>query len=155
MTQKKTKQQLEDEKEYVRLLEQIFGGKIKLRPQKPMRPRPITSQERAWLIRGLNSLRTGEYVGCHAIDLDTWRHPPLGPPVDPQPYLDQLDKLVVIQKCNCGGKPCHTVYFQESQWSEMRTLVMHCTDDGRWLNICVNHTTQELVKLEIIGGGEW
>lgn len=115
-----------------------------------MRPRPITSQERAWLIRGLNSLRTGEYVGCHAVDLDTGRKPPLGPSIDPQPYLDQLDKLVVIDKCDCGSKNCHAVSFQQSRQGEILTLVKHSTDEGRWLIISVNCTTKELASLELI-----
>jgi hypothetical protein len=134
-----------------RVLEQTSGSRLRVRPAKPMRPRPITAQERAWLIRGLNSLATGEYVGTGVIDLDTGTPPPPGPPVDPQPYLDQLDNLVVVKKCNCGQKSCHTVDFRQSKKARHCGLVMTQTDDGRFLIISVNELTNELADLEIIG----
>ena len=149
MTQKKTKERLESKKECKRLIEQVFGRKIKHRPDRKMSPRPITAQERKWLVRGLNSLASGEYVGCHSIDLATGTKPPPAPPTDPQPYLDQLDHLVVVHKCNCGGKNCHTVCFRDVPKGKPRTLVMHNTDDCRWLIITVDNETQELAALEI------
>lgn len=149
MSRKKTNKQLAGSLEEQRLSE-IFGQRLSLRHKKRMRPRPITTHERVWLIRGLNLLRTGEYVGCHAVDLETGKPPTPGPPVDPQPYLDQLDQLTVIHQCACGQKNCHTVSFQQSQHGAVRPLVMHGTGDGRWLIICVNHTTKELAQLEII-----
>ena len=152
MTQKKTKERLESDAAARQLLFKVFGERgrcPKPRPEKKMRPRPITAQERKWLIRGLNALPTGEYVGCHSINLATGSHPPPGPPINPQPYLDQLDKLVVVSKCNCGGKNCHTVTFRDVPKGKPRTLVMHNTDDGRWLIITVAKDTQELAGLEI------
>ena len=134
------------------VIDHIFspGKRIWLRDSS-IRPRKITPKERAWLIRGLNSLTTGEYVGSHAIDLDTWQKPPLGDPMDPRPYLDQVDNLIVIKKCKCGGKRCHTVTFRQSGEGESVALVEHSTTDNRWLIICVNEKTRELSELEIIG----
>jgi len=150
VTQKQTKKQLNSAKGCERLLRQVFGRKIKWRPRKKMRPRPVTTKERAWLVRGLESLRTGEYVGCHSINLATGKPPPPGPPRDPQPYLDQLDKLIVVSRCNCGLKNCHTVAFQGFQKGKIRTLVMHNTKDGRWLIITAHEDTNELTELEVI-----
>jgi hypothetical protein len=115
-----------------------------------IRPRKITTRERAWLIRGLNSLRTGAYVGTHAINLDLGTNPPPGPPVDPQPYLDQIDKLIVVKKCRCGQKNCYTVTFRQSHLGRSVGLVMHYTEDDRRLIICVNNKSRELSELEII-----
>ena len=112
--------------------------------------RKITSEERAWLIHGLSSLRTGEYVGCHAVDIATGTKPSPGAPIDPQPYLDQLDTLVVTKKCNCGQKNCHTVSFRRQGNSQSVALVEHQTDDGRLLIICVDEATRELSELEIV-----
>ena len=146
VTQKQTKKQLE----FTKQCEHLFGRRIKRRPEKKMRPRPVTTKERAWLVRGLESLRTGEYVGCHSINLATGTPPPPGPPIDPQPYLDQLDKLVVVRRCNCGLKNCHTVAFQGFQKGKIRTLVKHNTKDGRWLIITAHEDTNELTELEVI-----
>ena len=122
-------------------------------PNNSIRPRKITPQERAWLIHGLESLRTGEYA-THSIDLDTGKNPPPTLPIDPQPYLDQIDKLVVVNECRCGVKTCHTVKFRQSAEvnpRNIRTLVWTLTDDCRTLIVSVNVSTNELVDLEIIG----
>jgi hypothetical protein len=128
----------------------VFTGKRTWLPGSTIRPRKITAKERAWLIRGLHSLSTGEYVGCHAVDLDTGTHPLPGKPVDPRPYLAQLDTLVVIKKCGCGQKTCHTVTFRQSKSCPPSNLVFSKTDDGRLLIIDVNRETGELSGLEII-----
>ena len=132
------------------VIDHLFTGKRIWLRDGSIRPRKITPKERAWLIRGLNSLATGEYVGCHAVDLSTWQKPQPGPPIDPQPYLDQLDKLVVVEKCKCGQRKCHTVTFRQSKAGRSVGLVKHKAEDGRWLIICVNMKTRELSELELI-----
>jgi hypothetical protein len=99
----------------------------------------------------LNTLRSGEYVGTCSIDVDTGTTPPPGPPIDPQPYLDQLDNLVVVKRCKCGQKSCHTIDFRQSKKARHVGLVLTETDDGRLLIICVNKETGELADLEVIG----
>ena len=116
----------------------------------PLRPRKITAEEKAWLIRGLRSLKTGEYAGCHAIDLGTGKNPPLGKPIDPRPFLDQLDSLIAVAECSCGQRNCHTVTFRQSTTAPRRTIVYSKTDDGRSLIIDKNSATGELAGLEII-----
>lgn len=119
-------------------------------PNSQIRPRKITTKQRAWLIRGLHSLSTGEYVGCHAVDVATGTHSLPGKPVDPKPYLAQLDKLVVVAKCGCGQKTCHTVTFRQSKAHRHSNLVFTKTGDGRSLIIDVNCETGELAGLEIV-----
>ena len=150
MNPKKSTTPSQSAKKGTRLLEKLFEKKIAKCPQNKLQPRPLTVQERSWLIRGLESLRTGEYVGYHAVNLATGKKPSLGPPINPQPYLDQLDDLVVIEKCNCGQKNCQTVKFRRVNPKKIETLVMHNTEDGRWLVITAHKDTHKLAELEVI-----
>lgn len=135
-----------------RLLAQIFGEKNppKRKPAKRMRPRPITDQERAWLARGLESLRATQDLDRFVIEPKTQRKLLPGESLDPQPYLRQLDQLRVIKKCNCGQKNCHTVTFEGYQRHHSHLLVHHKIDDGRRMMIMIHEDTHALVELEII-----
>lgn len=171
MTRKKTKAELEVDRECERIFDCISGVKFK----RLMRPRPITAQERAWLVRGLRILATGQYVGCHVLNLTTRSYPPPGPPIDPRPYLDQLDRLRVVSRCRCGQNNCHKVGFEQSAKAVTRAgrvrgedrrdatkqtksrglaaLVHYHTGDGRYLIITVDPDTKELAELVINLGG--
>ncbi len=113
--------------------------------------RPLTDQERAWLIRGLNSLATGEYAdGGRWIEKKTGEVKPLDPPQDPSSWLDQVDSLRVIGQCNCGEPNCHTVQFQDFEGSQVVAIVTYHTEDGRLLNVLINERTGRIAELEII-----
>jgi hypothetical protein len=113
--------------------------------------RPITEQEREWLVQGLQSLATGEYSGGgNWIDCETGKVLPKDEPIDPKPYLDQLDALRVMAQCDCGDPNCHTVHFQGFSPGNSVALVEFHTEDDRMLIILVDRDTDKLAELEII-----
>lgn len=118
----------------------------------PGLPRPLTERERAWLVQALFLLPTGEYMGGGRwVDEETGEVAPLDPPVDPAPYLAQLDGLVVVERCGCGNHACETVTFRGYRPGHAVALVHTETDDGRVLIVYVDEETDELVELEVVG----
>jgi len=113
--------------------------------------RELTKQERDWLIIGLSSLKTGEYFGGGQwIDTETGKTKPLDEPIDPNYWLDQVDILRVVSKCNCGESNCHTVQFQNFEPKKSIALVCDSTDDGRMLIIHIHEDTGLIAELELI-----
>jgi hypothetical protein len=116
-----------------------------------MLDRPLTTQEKDWLIRGLHTLGTGEYFGGgNWIDLQTKEKLPLDEPVDPSFLLDQIDNLRVIGQCECGEANCHTVQFQHYQRGRSVAIVCYHTEDKRQLIIHINEDSGLLAELEVI-----
>ena len=113
--------------------------------------RALTEQEKTWLLRGLNTLATGEYSGGgNWIDAKTNELLPLAPPVNPQPLIDQMAELQVIEQCNCGEPSCHTIRFQHFERRKSKKIVFYHTEDKRLLLIFVNRDSGLLAELEII-----
>lgn len=113
--------------------------------------RKLIKQERDWLISGLNSLKTGEYFGGGRwIDTETGETKQLDEPIDPKYWLDKIDNLRVISKCNCGESNCHTVQFQNFEPKKVVALVCDSTDDGRMLIIHIHEDSGLIAELEII-----
>lgn len=114
-------------------------------------PRPLTTKEKAWLHRALSLLPAGEYlVGGQWEDVETGEVKPLDPPIDPGPYLAQIDSLVVVSKCKCGNPGCHTVDFQHFRSGKSVALVHTHTEDGRELIVFEDEETNFLTQLEVI-----
>lgn len=117
----------------------------------PEYPRPLTEEEKGWLRQALALLPTGEYMGG-----GRWHDPILGgtmppdPPIDPEPYLAQIDDLVVTSRCDCGDPGCHTVQFQHFREGRSVALVHTTTGDGRQLIVFVDADTGMLSELEVI-----
>jgi hypothetical protein len=75
---------------------------------------------------------------------------PLDPPVDPAPYLAQVDELVVVDQCKCGQPGCRTVSFQHYRPGRAVALVHTETEDGRVLIVGVDEETDGLAELEVV-----
>jgi hypothetical protein len=86
--------------------------------------RPLTQQERDWLVQGLQALS------------------------DPAAYLAQVAQLRVVQQCDCNQPDCHTINFQSFKGRKVQNIYGACSDDGRMLNI--DSHTGELLGLEVI-----
>ena len=113
--------------------------------------RELTEQEKKWLIRGLETLKTGEYFGGGRwVDLDTNETKKLDEPVDAEFFLQQIDELQVVDKCLCGDATCHTVKFQNFKRGKSVAIVCSSTEDKRMLIIHINEDTGHLAELEII-----
>ena len=113
--------------------------------------RPLTLQERAWLVEGLQTLAAGEHFGGGQwTDAETNTVKPRDEPVDPAPYLAQVDSLRVVGRCECGEINCHTIRFQDYGLGEHSALVMSRTDDGRLLIISISEATERIVELEVV-----
>ncbi len=113
--------------------------------------RELTKQERDWLVRGLNSLKTGEYSGGNRwIDTETGKIKPLEETIDPKFWLEQIDNLRVVGKCRFGKIKCHTVQFQHFEKEKVEAIVSYYTDDSRMLNIHIHVDSGLLAELEII-----
>lgn len=71
------------------------------------------------------------------MDEKTGEFMPLDPTVDPAPYLEQVDGLVVIGGCTCGQPGCKTVFLEGYRLGQARALVHTETDDGRvFIRLC-------------------
>lgn len=115
-------------------------------------PRPLTDQEKAWLRQALSLLPTGEYLGGGRWrDVKTGETKPLDPPVDPEPYLAQIEELVVVDRCRCGNLKCHTVDFQHYRPGRSVALVHTNTEDGRELIVFEDEETGKLTQMEVVG----
>lgn len=113
--------------------------------------RPITEQEKNWLIRGLKTLETGEYFGGgNWIDTETNEKKPFDEPVSSNFLLNQIDNLRVIDKCDCGETNCHTIKFQHFESGKSVAVVCYHTEDERMLIIHINEDIKMLSELEII-----
>ena len=113
--------------------------------------RKITEQEKKWLIRGLNTLKTGRHLGGGLwVDIKTGKTLPLDKPIDPNPFLDQIDDLRIVYKCKCGNENCHTVHFQNYRRGRSDAIVNYHTKDERLLIIFADQETGKLSELEII-----
>ncbi|SMB96919.1 hypothetical protein SAMN00808754_1708 [Thermanaeromonas toyohensis ToBE] len=114
-------------------------------------PRPLTEEEREWLRQALSLLSTGEYLGGGRwVDAETGQVLPLDPPIDPEPYLAQIERLQVVDMCRCGDPGCHTVRFQHYRPGKSVALVHTNTLDGRQLIVFVDEETELLTELEVI-----
>lgn len=117
----------------------------------PEYPRPLTEQEKDWLRQALALLPTGEHMGGGC-----WHDPILGgallpdSPIHPEPYLAQIDNLVVTSRCECGDPGCHTVHFQHYRKGKSVALVHTTTGDGRQLIVFIDGETRMLSELEVI-----
>ncbi|MBA3601955.1 MAG: hypothetical protein H0W45_12135 [Acidobacteria bacterium] len=61
--------------------------------------RELTEQEKNWLIRRLETLKTGKYFGGgNWVDLDTNETKELDEPFDAEFFLEQIDELRVVDK---------------------------------------------------------
>lgn len=106
--------------------------------------RKLTVQEKKWLIRGLNSLKTGEYFGGGRwVDMETGETLPPDEPIDPQPFLEQINNLRVIYKCKCGDKNCHTIHFQHFRKGKSVAIVNYYTEDDRMLIIFIDEESRQ------------
>lgn len=113
--------------------------------------RSLTEQEKNWLIRGLETLKTGEYFGGgNWVDLETNKTKELDEPLDPEFFLAQIDELRVVGKCHCGDATCHTVEFQNFEIGKSVAIVCSSTEDRRMMIIHINEDTGPLAELEII-----
>lgn len=112
-------------------------------------PRPLTDQEKEWLRRALALLPTGKHLGGGRWRDEAGRLKPLDPPVDPAPYLAQIETLEVVDRCHCGDPDCHTVYFRGWKPGGGLALVHTSAEDGRELIVFVDEADR-LVELEII-----
>ncbi len=113
--------------------------------------RKLSEQEKLWLICGLNTLKTGEYFGGGKwVDVATNETKELDEPIDAQFFLEQIDGLRVVRKCNCGDATCHTVMFQNFETGKSVAIVCGNTEDKRMLIIHINKDTGLLAELEII-----
>ena len=113
--------------------------------------REITKQERDWLIKGLNTLETGQYFGGGRwIDTKSGETKPIDEPVDPKYWFNQIDNLRVVGKCDCGESNCHTVKFQNFESGKVVALVCDSTYDGRMLIIHIHEDSGLIAELEII-----
>jgi hypothetical protein len=113
--------------------------------------RPLTNQERNWLIRGLKTLETGEYFGGdNWIDTETNKRKSLDQPIDPLFHLQEVESLYVVGQCNCGERNCHTIQFQNYEKGKSAAIVCYHTEDKRMLIIHINESTGKLAELEII-----
>ncbi|MBC7343521.1 MAG: hypothetical protein H5U02_13935 [Clostridia bacterium] len=65
---------------------------------------------------------------------------PPGPPIDPEPYLAQIDGLMVTSQCSCGDPRCHTVKFRHYRQGKGKSvaLVHTTTEDGRQLIVFID-----------------
>lgn len=97
---------------------------------RPIDPRPITAQERAWLLRGIAKLDDQDEI---------------------EAYTEGISGLVVEAKCDCGDPACHSVEFTRGE-PETRTIGIACTTsgDGRTLIVHADERSGELVELELI-----
>ncbi len=113
--------------------------------------RELTEQERGWLIRGLNSLETGEYFGGNRwVDTQTGEIKNIDEPIDPKFWLDQIDDLRVVGKCSCGKQSCHTVQFQNFEKGKVEAIVSYYTEDKRILNILIHEESGLIAELEVV-----
>jgi hypothetical protein len=113
--------------------------------------RALTEQEKGWLLRGLNTLGTGEYFGGgNWIDMETNERLPLSEPVNPQHLIEQIDNLSVVGECGCGEPNCHTVQFQNYERGKSEAIVCYHTEDKRMLIIHVHADSGLLAELEIV-----
>jgi hypothetical protein len=113
--------------------------------------RKLTEQEIIWLRQGLATLRTGEYLGGGSwIEIETDETKPLDKPIDNKFFLNQIENLQVVSKCECGESNCHTVKFQNFEKGKSAAIVSSSTDDKRMLLIFINEDTGKLAELEII-----
>jgi hypothetical protein len=113
--------------------------------------RPLTKQEKDWLLRGLKTLETGEFFGGgNWIDVENKRRKKLDKPVNANFLLEQIDELQVTEKCNCGEPNCHTVKFQNFEIGKSVAVVCYHTEDKRMLIIHINENNGKLAELEII-----
>jgi hypothetical protein len=97
-----------------------------------MYPRPLTEQEKTWLIKGLQD----EFKDDPSFNIDF--------------YMKQLDGLKVYYKCDCGDPNCYTIGFIPPSEKHLDyCFVDQATDDGRSLLI---HETEDrrISMLEII-----
>lgn len=114
-------------------------------------PRLLTKQEREWLCLAISLLPTGEYLGGGRWkDVKTGETKPLDPPIDPEPYLAQIENLMVVARCGCGDPNCHTVDFQHYRPGRSVALAHTNTDDGRELIVFEDEETGHLTQLEVI-----
>lgn len=113
--------------------------------------RALTEQEKKWLLRGLNTLGTGEYFGGGKwVDMETNERLPLDELVDPQHLINQVANLRVVGECGCGEPRCHTVQFQHYERGKSAAVVCYQTEGKRMLIIHVNEDSGRLAELEII-----
>lgn len=115
--------------------------------------RPLTPQERNWLVTALSTLPTGRYAGGGCwVDCETNQVKPLAEPIDSSPYLAQLDGLLVVGRCGCGQSNCHTVYFADFEPGTVVTPVIAITRTGELLTVGVDRVTGQLTELEVLEG---
>lgn len=111
----------------------------------------LTQQEKDWLLRGLQTLETGQYFGGgNWIDTQTNERVRLAKPVDPAFLLSQIGDLQVVSQCDCGEANCHTVQFQHYQKGKSAAIVCYHTEDNRLLIIHLNRDRGLLAELEVI-----
>lgn len=106
-----------------------------------MEPRPLTEQEKEWIKKCLSTLpKKKVFISKDGIFL---------PPTNPKPYLEQIDSLIVIDKCSCGDPNCHSIKFQHFQEKGSYAIAITSLEDGRF---AILYTNEEgfLSELEVI-----
>jgi hypothetical protein len=112
--------------------------------------RPLTDQERHGLIRGLETPRTGEYMGGGRwLDPVTGGIKDLDEPVDPGPLLEQVDGPRVVIECARGEPTRATISFQDLPPGRCATIIHFRTEDQLPLILDVDRDTGLLGSLEI------
>lgn len=86
------------------------------------------------------------------MDVESGEVLPLDDPIDPLPYLTQIQELRVVSKCGCGDPNCHTIRFQNFGPGPRTSvaIVTYHTEDDRMLIIFEDEETGMLSELEII-----
>jgi hypothetical protein len=109
-------------------------------------PRPIAGFEKDYIIKGIESL--GNNGSPIPVELEDGKAGIFW--LDNDEFINQLDSLIIIGKCQCGDPECHTVQFQHYRAGYSIKLVEMILEDGRIMRIFINRELGLVSGLEII-----
>jgi hypothetical protein len=106
-------------------------------------PRPITQEEKEFLIRALGMLSSDEPIPVNDASgkAVNW--------VQKDDLVFQIDTLVVIGRCQCGDPDCHTIQFQYHRSGFSEKILEMVLEDERILSIYIDKEKGYLTCLEI------